>query len=66
MENRLHINSSPHFHSNVTTRSIMLDVVIALIPALVAGVIFFGIEALILVFRMKIKPGNNRKMIQVC
>ncbi len=49
MDNKLHISSSPHFHSNITTISIMLDVIIALIPALIAGVIFFGISALLLV-----------------
>lgn len=49
MENKLHITSSPHFHSSITTKSIMLDVVISLIPALIAGVIFFGFNALLLV-----------------
>ncbi|MBR4123282.1 MAG: RnfABCDGE type electron transport complex subunit D [Clostridia bacterium] len=49
MDKKLHISSSPHFHSNITTKSIMLDVIIALIPALVAGVIFFGVSALLLV-----------------
>ncbi len=49
MENKLHISSSPHFHSNITTKSIMFDVIIALIPAFVAGVIFFGFSAILLV-----------------
>ncbi len=49
MENKLHITSSPHFHSSITTKSIMLDVVISLIPALIAGVILFGFNALLLV-----------------
>lgn len=47
MESKLHITSSPHFHSNITTKSIMLDVIISLIPALLAGVIIFGFNALI-------------------
>ena len=42
----LTISSSPHVHSPVTTRTIMRDVLIALLPALVASVIFFGFRAL--------------------
>ena len=42
----LTISSSPHVHSPVSTKTIMRDVVIALLPALVAGVFFFGFRAL--------------------
>ncbi|MBQ4600984.1 MAG: RnfABCDGE type electron transport complex subunit D [Oscillospiraceae bacterium] len=42
----LTISSSPHVHSPVTTRTIMRDVLIALVPALVASVWFFGFRAL--------------------
>ena len=42
----LTISSSPHAHSPVTTRTIMRDVLIALLPALIASVIFFGFRAL--------------------
>lgn len=42
------VEPSPHIRSNVTTRSIMLDVIIALCPALVAASILFGVRALIL------------------
>ncbi len=44
--NKLHISVSPHFHSKVTTTSIMLDVIIALIPTTIAGVIIYGIRSL--------------------
>ena len=37
---------APHIRSKDSTQSIMLDVVIALIPALVASVVLFGIQAL--------------------
>ena len=37
---------SPHIHSGVSTSGIMLDVVIALLPAAVAGVFIFGLRAL--------------------
>jgi len=37
---------SPHIHSGMSTAGIMLDVVIALLPAAVAGVVIFGLGAL--------------------
>ena len=37
---------APHIRSKDSTQSIMLDVVIALIPALVASVVLFGVRAL--------------------
>ena len=42
----LTISSSPHVHSPVTTQTIMRDVLIALAPALIGSVCFFGIRAL--------------------
>ncbi len=42
----MHISVSPHIKSNITTTSIMLDVIIALLPATVAGCLIFGISAL--------------------
>ena len=43
----LTISSSPHVHSPITTRDIMRDVLIALAPALLGSVYFFGIRALL-------------------
>ena len=37
---------SPHIHSGMSTAGIMLDVLIALLPAAVAGVVIFGLSAL--------------------
>lgn len=48
-ETALRLSSSPHIHSKNSTRRIMLDVIIALIPAIVAAVVFFGWRALLLV-----------------
>ncbi len=45
----LTISSSPHAHSKTTTSTIMRDVLIALAPALVGSVYFFGFRALVLV-----------------
>ena len=42
----LTISSSPHVHSSTTTKTIMRDVLIALIPAMIAGVAVFGLRAL--------------------
>ena len=42
----LTISSSPHVHAPTTTRTIMRDVIIALIPALLGGIYFFGLRAL--------------------
>jgi electron transport complex protein RnfD len=46
MEQTLMVSSSPHLHCGVNTRDIMRDVIIALIPALVASVWLFGPRAL--------------------
>ena len=43
----LTISSSPHVHSPVTTTTIMRDVLIALIPAALGSVYFFGPRALV-------------------
>ena len=45
----LTVSSSPHLSSGATTRKIMLDVIIALVPASVAAVIFFGWKSLMLI-----------------
>lgn len=42
----LTVSATPHIRSSITSSKIMLDVVIALVPALAAGVYFFGIKAL--------------------
>lgn len=43
----LTISSSPHAHSPVTTQTIMRDVLIALVPALLGSIYFFGFRALL-------------------
>ena len=40
-------SSSPHVHSPITTQTIMRDVLIALFPALIGSVCFFGFRALL-------------------
>ena len=44
---KLHISPAPHIHQKgASTNRVMLDVVIAMIPAAIVGVIFFGLTAL--------------------
>ncbi len=43
------VSSSPHAHCGWTVRRIMLDVVIALVPAMAAAVFFFGLDAVRLI-----------------
>ncbi|MBU5269332.1 RnfABCDGE type electron transport complex subunit D [Clostridium cochlearium] len=43
------VSSSPHIREKHTTQSIMRDVIIALLPATVAGVYFFKMEALLII-----------------
>ncbi len=47
MESKLIVSSSPHIGAPVKTKNIMLDVIIALVPALIASVVFFGVRTLI-------------------
>jgi len=46
---KLHVSVCPHISSPRTTSSIMLDVIIALLPATVAGTVIFGIRSLFVV-----------------
>ena len=45
---KLFVEPSPHIRSGWTTQKIMLNVIIALLPALVAAAIIFGLRALVL------------------
>ena len=47
--NRLIVSSSPHIRNVDTTQRIMLDVIIALLPTTLAGIIIFGLNALFVV-----------------
>lgn len=49
MENKLIASSSPHIRHDETTQKLMLDVIIALLPALVASIFYFGTSSIILV-----------------
>jgi electron transport complex protein RnfD len=47
MSNLLNVSPSPHAHGKESTQKLMLTVVVALIPAFITSVFYFGIGALI-------------------
>ena len=49
MDFKLNVQSSPHVRDRISTSAIMLDVIIALIPATVWGILRFGVHAAIVV-----------------
>lgn len=49
MSNLYNVSAAPHTRSPITTKSIMQDVVIALIPASLFGIFNFGIRALLVI-----------------
>ena len=46
---KLIMSAGPHIHSADSSRRIMLDVIIALLPAAIAGVVLFGVQALFVI-----------------
>ena len=49
MAKLFNVSSSPHVRSEETTRSIMMDVAIAMLPATAFGVFQFGLHALLVI-----------------
>lgn len=49
MNDLYHVSAGPHIRSSVTTKSIMQDVIIALLPAGLFGIFNFGIHALMVI-----------------
>ena len=47
MENRLNVTASPHIQDNSSTRKLMLNVIIALLPCVAASTIIFGANTLL-------------------
>ena len=46
---KLKISSSPHLHANTSTSRIMADVLISLVPCMVAATLFFGLRAFLVI-----------------
>ncbi len=49
MNNLLNVSASPHVRDNVSTKTIMRDVALAMIPTSIFGVVNFGLNALLLI-----------------
>lgn len=49
MENKFKVSQSPHIHTRETVSGIMLDVIIALMPAALAGIYYFGYRAALVI-----------------
>ncbi len=49
MNSKLIVSSSPHVRDRATTSSIMRDVIIAMVPALIASTVIFGVRAALLI-----------------
>lgn len=49
MKEKLYVAPSPHLRQGDSTRGIMLDVLVALVPAVVASVLIFGFRSLLIV-----------------
>ena len=45
---QLIVSPSPHLHSKVSTQSLMRDVIIALVPAMLVSILFYGWNAVLL------------------
>ena len=54
------VSHAPHINGSDTVPKIMLDVIIALMPALIAGVFVFGMRALIVALTCVIKQRGGR------
>mgnify|MGYP000996728222 CR=1 FL=1 len=47
MDDRLIVTASPHIRDNATTRGLMGNVLIALVPSIVASGLIFGMRAIL-------------------
>lgn len=50
MSSKLYLTSSPHLHDKSSTQKIMLDVIIAMLPTILASTIIFGMRSLVVIF----------------
>lgn len=49
MDNLFNVSTAPHIRSSITTKNIMFDVIIALLPATFLGIYQFGLDALLVI-----------------
>ncbi|ADH59954.1 electron transport complex, RnfABCDGE type, D subunit [Thermoanaerobacter mathranii subsp. mathranii str. A3] len=64
LQDKLIVSSSPHIRSNESVKRIMLDVVIALTPAIIGSVYLFGLNALKLILISVVSSVLSEALIQ--
>ncbi len=62
----LHISPAPHINSGVSTSNIMCDVVIALLPAAVVGVVLFGTRAALVILTCVVSAVAAEAVFNLC
>lgn len=62
----LHISAAPHIHSGIGTGNIMLDVVIAMVPAAIVGVALFGVQALLVLATCVVSAVAGEAIFNLC
>ena len=60
------MSPAPHIHSGASTSRVMLDVVIALLPASVAAVAIFGVKALWIILACVIGAVVSEALFNIC
>lgn len=64
---RLHISPAPHIHQKgASVNRVMLDVIIAMIPAALVGVIFFGLKALWIILTCVVSAVVSEFLFNLC
>lgn len=64
--NKLHRSAAPHINSGVSTCNIMLDVVIAMIPAALVAVLLFGLKALYIILTCVASAVVTEDLFNLC
>ena len=64
--NKLHRSAAPHINSGVSTCNIMLDVVIAMIPAALVAVLLFGLKALYIILTCVASAVVTEALFNLC
>ncbi len=64
MSNIFSVSAAPHLHDNINTRSVMWQVAIALLPALIASIYYFGTYALMLTMLAIVAAALTEALIQ--
>ena len=63
---KLIVSTSPHIHSSLTTQRIMLDVLIALSPAVIASLVLYDLRALLLLVVTVVSAVGSEFLFNLC